>query len=350
MAYLNFRNIKISGIAACVPREVESNLISPLFSSDEERQKYISEIGVCEKRRAADGVTTADLCEQAARELLRIGGGDINALIFATQSPDYILPATAPILQDKLGLSKECLTFDISIGCSGWVYGIAAASALVSNGSIKRALLLCGDTTTRTQSPRDKTSYPLFGDAGTATLLEYEEGAKGLCFHLASDGSGKDAIIIPSGGYRNPITAEGLEYKDYGNGKVMTDLHARLEGMDVFSFAIVEASKSIKGLCKHFSIEMKDIDCFTLHQANLMLNETIRRLLKVEKEKVPCSLERFGNSSSATIPVTLVTERREQLTTQPMKHIACGFGVGLSWGSVYFETDKNIIVPELIEF
>lgn len=216
-------------------------------------------------------------------------------------------------MQDRLGLSVECLCFDILLGCSGWVYGISQLATLIGYGTIKKALLLCGDTITRTQSYRDKTSYPLFGDAGSATALQYKEGAVGVRCHLATDGSGKDAIIIPSGGYRNPITLEGLEFTDYGDGKIMTDLHARLDGMSVFSFAINRAPKSIKTLCEKYDIDIGDIDDFYFHQANLLLNETIRKKLKLPPERVPYSLRQYANSSCATIPVTMVTQRREKL-------------------------------------
>ncbi|MDO5341426.1 MAG: ketoacyl-ACP synthase III, partial [Bacteroidia bacterium] len=127
-------------------------------------------------------------------------------------------PATSCILQDRLGLPKECLAFDVSLGCSGWVYGMNSVASLISNGSVKKALLLCGDLASRTQSYRDKTAYPLFGDAGTCTAMEYQDGVKGIKIHLATDGDGYRAIIIPDGGYRNPTTKESLDFKDYGGG------------------------------------------------------------------------------------------------------------------------------------
>lgn len=351
MAYLSFPSVCFSGIAACVPKEIEYNSQSELLS-EKERDNIIASTGISEKRVAPDGVCTSDLCFSAAEKLikeLKWDKSEIQALVFVSQTPDYILPATACVLQDRLGLPSECLSYDVSLGCSGWVYGLMNIASLVSTGYIKKALMLCGDLTTRTQSYRDKTSYPLFGDAGSCTAIEYDPKAIGFKFHLATDGSGKDAIIIPSGGYRNPITKEGLEFTDYGEGKVMTDLHARLDGMSVFSFAITKAPKSIKALCKEGNIDIETIDCFTFHQANLFLNETIRKKLKLPKEKVPYSLEKYANSSSGTIPVTLVTERRKKLMETYMRHIGCAFGVGLSWGSVYFETNK-IVVPELIEY
>lgn len=350
MAFLSFPNVKVVGVSACVPKQIESNWTSELIP-DEERKKLILTTGISEKRIVPDGVCSSDLCFAAAERLIDELGWDkseIDALVFVSQTPDYILPATACILQHRLSLPLECLAFDISLGCSGWVYGMNSVASLVSNGSVKKALLLCGDITSKTQSYKDKTSYPLFGDAGTCTALEYQEGTRGISIHLATDGDGYNAIIIPDGGYRNPTTKNSLEFKDYGKGKVLTNLHVQLDGMSVFSFAISKAPKSVKGLCGRFEIDINEIDNFYFHQANMQLNETIRKKLNLSEDKVPYSLKNYANSSSATIPVTMVTERRNVLRTTFQKNIGCAFGVGLSWGSLYFETNK-IVVPELIE-
>ena len=350
MAYLAYPTVNICGVSACVPRQIENNWSSSLIP-EEEKAKLISSTGIVEKRVAPDGVCSSDLCLAAAEKLIAELGwakDEIEALVFVSQTPDYILPATSCLLQDRLGLSKECLALDVSLGCSGWVYGLNVVASIVCGGFVKKALLLCGDLTTRTQSFRDKTSYPLFGDAGTCTAVSYDKSSEGIKFHLATDGSGYDAIIITDGGYRNPPTKESLQFVDYGEGKVLTRMHAHLDGMTVFSFAISKAPKSIKGLCERFNLCLDDVDNFYFHQANLQLNETIRKKLKLPVEKVPYSMEKFANSSCATIPITMVTERRKELQSTRQKSIACAFGVGLSWGSAYFETD-SIIIPDLIE-
>lgn len=351
MAFLKIENTTVKGIAACVPKNKERNIDSPLFSDDKERQNLIESTGISEKRVALDGCCSSDLCLASAEKLigdLAWNKNEIDALVFVSQTPDYILPATACILQDRLGLNKDCVAFDISLGCSGWVYGMSVISSLLSHGSLRKALLLCGDLTTRQNCFKDKTSYPLFGDAGTATALQYEDGAKGFCIHLATDGAGANSIIIPDGGYRNPTTEDSLRFEDLGDGKVMTRLHSRLDGMSVFSFAISKAPKSVKGLCEHFNINIEDVDCFPFHQANMFLNETIRKKLKIEAEKMPYCMNEFGNTSCASLPLTLVVTRRKELQEQAMKVLGCAFGVGLSWGSIYFETNR-IVVPELIE-
>jgi len=350
MAYLSFPNVELRGISACVPKIVDDNRTTRLIP-DEERDNLIETTGVVQKRITPPHLCSSDLCYKAADKLIEDLGWDrstIEALVFVTQTPDYIVPSTACILQEKLGLSKECIAFDANLGCSGWVYGMNIVASFVSNGSVKRALLLCGDTVTRTQSNRDKTSFPLFGDAGSSSAVEYCENASGFKFHLGTDGSGYDAILIPDGGFRNPVTEDSLKFIDYGEGKVMTGLHARMDGMSVFSFAISKAPKSIKGLCEKYGIDIATVDFFALHQANKIICETIRKKLKVDVNRVPYSLDLFGNSASATIPVTLVSKKRHELQNTKQKFIGCGFGVGLSWGSVYLESER-ICVPELIE-
>lgn len=349
MAYLSFPKVSVVGMSACVPKEIDDNRTNPLIS-EEERDILIASIGILQKRKAPDGVTSSDLCCEAAEKLITEMGWDkkeIDALVFVSQSPDYILPATACVLQERLGLPLECMSYDISLGCSGWVYGMASISALVSSGCIKKALLLVGDLATRTNSPRNRSDFPLFGDAGTCTALVYDEKSKGIKIHLGTDGSGKDAIIIPEGGYRNPFNEKSLEWQEVEGGYAQ-GIHARMDGMSVFSFAITKGPKSIKGLCERFNINLDEVDCVALHQANKMICEKIRKKLKIEEDKCPVSMDYFGNTSCATIPLTLVTRRQLELKTRQMKTIGCAFGVGLSWGSVYFETDR-ITVPDLLE-
>lgn len=350
MAYQTVKNVRISGIAGCVPAKTEENRGLEVFDSLEDSEKFISTTGVERRRIADDKVTTSDLCYHAAEKLideLNWNRESIDCLIFVSQTPDYILPATSCVLQNRLQLSEECYTIDISLGCSGWVYGLSVISNLLSSGDMKRALLLCGDTTLKPVSKIDKSAYPLFGDAGTVTALEFCEN-KIMNFHLATDGSGFDAIIIPDGGYRNPFTIDSLKYEQTEPGISRNKLQTILNGMDVFSFGITKAPQSVNKLLNYIDVEVKEIDFAVFHQANLFMNEKIRKKLKLDVEKVPYSLKNYGNTSSASIPLTMITEIRNQLQTSNLKNIACGFGVGLSWGSVYFETDC-IVVPELVE-
>lgn len=349
MAYLSFPKVRVVGMSACVPKEIDDNRTNPLIP-EEEREHLIQQIGIIQKRMAPEGLCSSDLCFEAAEKLIAELGWDkseVEALIFVSQTPDYILPATACVLQDRLGLPTECLALDVSLGCSGWVYGMSTVSSLIAGGNVKKALLLVGDLGTRTNSPRNRSDFPLFGDAGTCTALVYDETSAGVKLHLGTDGSGKDAILVPEGGYRNPFNENTLDWKEVEGGYAQ-GIHARMDGMSVFSFAITKGPKSIKGLCERYGIDINDVDAIYLHQANKLITDKIRKKLKVEEDKCPISMDYFGNTSCATIPLTMVVRRQQELTTSHQRSIGCAFGVGLSWGSVYFETD-HIVVPDLIE-
>lgn len=348
MAFINARNVSIKGISACVPGQ--KDMVADIYKW-EGCASFMESTGITARRRAGEAVTSADLCVAAAEKLIEELGWDksgIEALVFVTQTPDYILPATSCVIQQRLGLTKECYTLDISLGCSGWVYALSVIASLLQNGTIKKGLLLAGDTITKICSPNDKSTYPLFGDAGTATALEHDEGSEGLKFLLNTDGAGYETIIIRDGGYRNPVSSESLEEVSENDNISRRGIDLELDGMDVFSFGITKAPKSVKQLCDHFKIDKESIDIFSFHQANRMMNEMIRKKLKLPEEKVPYCMDEYGNTSCASIPLVLVTRERERLKGERLSHIACGFGVGLSWGSVCFNTDR-ITVPELIE-
>ncbi|MDO5687268.1 MAG: ketoacyl-ACP synthase III [Neisseria sp.] len=349
MAFQTVKNVKIAGVSGCVPKKVEENKGHKVFDSVIDSEKFIATTGVERRHIANDDTTTSDMCFHAAEKLLaelNWSKDSVDCLVFVTQTPDYILPATSCILQDRLKLSEECYTLDISLGCSGWVYGLSTISTLLSSGDMKRGLLLCGETTLKPVSKTDKSAYPLFGDAGTATAIEFSENNT-INFHLATDGSGFEAIIIPDGGYRNPFTADSLSHEEIEPGISRNKLQTILNGMDVFSFGISKAPQTVNKLLGYIGREIQDIDYAVFHQANLFMNEKIRKKLKLDQQQVPYSLKNYGNTSSASIPITMITELREQLQTQRLNNITCGFGVGLSWGSAYFETDR-IVVPELV--
>jgi 3-oxoacyl-[acyl-carrier-protein] synthase-3 len=346
MAFLSVPNIEIVGIAACVPAAIAEN--SALEIQDVNR--LISTTGIARRRISAIDSSTADLCISAASKLLKdIGwsGDDVDAIIFVTQTPDYILPATSPYIQTQLGLSVNCYCLDISLGCSGYIYGLSVLTALMQNGTIKKAILLAGDTISKICSPNDKSTFPLFGDGGTATALEYKSGGDGFKFHFGNDGSGKDAIIVKDGGFRNMFSPESLAIQTIEHGIARNNLHLTLEGMDVFAFGISRAPESVNALLQYFSLDPEKLDYFVFHQANLFMNEKIRKKLKLEPAKVPYSLWNFGNTSCASIPLTMVTEIADSLKSGSREVVACGFGVGLSWGSAHFKT-KKIIIPELL--
>ena len=301
MAYLSFSNVRIAGFSTGVPKTVLSN--DELGSEQYSASSFISSTGV-RNHRVSEKYTAGDLCFEAANQLIADLGWDkseIEAIIFVSQHADYILPATACILQERLGLSKECYTADLSLGCSGWVYGLNTIVSLLSCGTIKKALLMCGDA-------KRRVNYvdPLFGHAGSVTAVEFKEGAAPIQFYFGTDGSGYDALIIPDGGARNQFSE------------------------------------------KSFGFDYQDCDYYIFHQANLLMNEKIRTKLKLPEEKVPYCLQDFGNTASASIPLTIVSQLKGKVENKKTRWIGCGFGVGLSWGAVYFETE-DIVISNLVE-
>lgn len=349
MAFIQFKNVRIAGISAGVPKFVASNLTPSEddgISSEYSPEAFVEATGVLE-RHVSNTLTTSDLCFEAAEKLisdLQWDKSEIEAIVFVSQTADYVLPATACILQDRLGLSRECYAEDVALGCSGWVYGLSNVVSLVSTGAIKKALLLAGDAKKRAKGSLD----PLFGHAGTATAIEYSEGANGFKFHFGTDGSGYDAIIMPDGGSRNQVSAESFKLEEV-EGKQMHRLQTHMKGMDVFSFGITTAPKSVKKLAERFEFNYLDADYVIFHQANMKMNNQIVKKLKLDPERVPSCMYRFGNTSSASIPLTIVTQLKGKFENRPTKFICCGFGVGLSWGTVAFVSDDKTVISELVE-
>lgn len=348
MAFIEFKNVRIAGIAAGVPKNISSNLHpteNDNFSSEYSPEDFVNTTGVKE-RRTSHNLTTSDLCYEAAVKLiadLNWDKSEIDAIIFVSQTADYILPATSCILQNRLGLSKECYATDIALGCSGWVYGLSSTISLMQTGEIKKALLMVGDAKKRFPGKID----PLFGSAGTATAIEYSYREGGFKFYFGTDGSGYDAIITPDGGSRNQVTEKSFELENV-EGKMINRVQTRMKGMDVFSFGISTAPKSVKKLAEHFNLDYLSYDYYVFHQANMKMNNMIVKKLKLDSSKVPSCMYEFGNTSSASIPLTIVTQLKGEIENKPTKFICCGFGVGLSWGTVAFETN-NIVISELVE-
>lgn len=343
MAFLEVKNVRIAGMSAGVPKRVINNLEQfNNYSQDYNAEAFVEQTGVLERR--VDNIPTSDLCVPAAVELmkdLRWEKSDVDAVLFVSQNTDYILPATACIIQERLGLSKECYAMDIAMGCSGWVYGLSAATSLMQSGTIKKALLMCGDGKRRSEY-----DGPLFGFAGTVTALVYDEGCGSIKFHLGTDGSSYDAIIIPDGGARNQVSPKSFELEEY-DGKMVHRMETRMKGMDVFAFGISTVPKSVKQLSEHFGLDYHEADYYVFHQANMKMNNMIMKKLKLPEEKVPSCMYHFGNTSSASIPLTIVTQLGESCKDHKT-FLCCGFGVGLSWGTVVFDT-KDLVLSKLVE-
>lgn len=349
MAFAKINNVSIKGISACVPEHIEDNLTLPIFKEGE-AERVIAQTGIERKHTVKSGTTVTDLCASAFERLVVELGWEVSSievLILVSSAGDYITPPSANVLHGRLGLSEECLCYDIRQGCPGWVVGMSTISSLVMTGNYKRAILLSGDSSTIMKSPYDKETRPLFGDAGTATALEYDENASPMYFQHGSRGKDFQAIMAKDGGLRNPATHESLEFVKISDGISRRPIDSMMNGMDVFSFALSVAPKSINSLMERYGITDDAVDFYLFHQANKYLNEKIRKKLKLSPEKVPYSLKDFGNTGPATIPLTLVTQCRDEYANKHHNTLACAFGVGLAWASMYFETD-NIVCPDLI--
>lgn len=348
MALYEIADVRIAGISACVPEKILHNR-DYAWIKNSDRELLIKTIGVEQRHVAVLGQTTSDLCFQAASELLeklQWNVDDINLLVFVSQSRDYIIPSTSTILQDRLKLPKTCLAIDINLGCSGYIYGLSVITGMMKTAGINKSLLLVGDLSNITSSYRDKSTYPLFGDAGTATALELKSGAPPMRFNLQSDGSGHQAIIIRDGGVRNSVGKHSFVAKKHGDGIYRNRLQIELNGIEVFNFSLREVVPNIKVTLKHFNESLENFNYLLFHQANRLINETLRKMLKVDPSKVPYSLKDYGNTSCASIPLTMVSQLRNELHDKPQKLLLSAFGIGLSWGTVLLETD-GIIVTEV---
>ncbi len=352
MATVSIPDVRVAAVSACVPNRIERNADFP-FTSAAERNLFIKTTGVQERRIAPEQVTSADLCYEAASVLLTDHHvrDEIDAVVMVTQSGDFRLPASSILLQDRLGLSRKVLAFDISLGCSGYVYGLAVVSGLIRSMRLRKALLLAGDVSSRVCFPQDRVSRPLFGDAGSATLLESVAGAPPLLFNLFSDGAGFQAIMVPHGGARYGYCEGSLHAQTQEDGGVRRPLDLHLRGTEIFEFAVREVPASIDALLEQNNLCAADMDCWALHQANKLINDTIIRKLRVDQSRVPFSLEHFGNTSSASIPLTLVTHMSHAIDKEVSngKTMMSGFGVGLSWANAIVDLTETVFHP-LVEY
>lgn len=351
MADVKINNIRIAGIAACVPENVD-HIADYTLISESERAGFMKTVGVYERRMVSKGVVTSDLCAQAAVHLMKKLEWDpstINALVFVTQTSDYVIPSTSIILQHRLGLPESCMAFDMNLGCSGYVVGLQVASSLINPTGIRRVIFLAGDVSSINMSYHDKSTYPLFGDAGSATAIEYCENAPEAIFSTGSDGKQFDALYVKAGGTRHMATAESFEYKEYPGGIKRNDTQMILDGLRVFNFSITNVPPQIENILRQASASVETTDMFFLHQANRIMVETIRKKLRIEPEKCPYSIDLFGNTSSASIPVTMCHSIGNSSIQQSLNVVLSGFGIGLSWASAWVSLKNALILP-IVEY
>jgi 3-oxoacyl-[acyl-carrier-protein] synthase-3 len=344
MGLSTLRHVRFAGMASCVPKRVLSNIDDCPPSLQSERARLIRNIGIETRRICADWQCFSDLAFVAAEKLLadlKWERTEVDALIVITQSPDYLIPSTAIILQNRLGLSNATIAYDVNLGCSAYPFGLHLLGNMISAGSIKKALLLVGD---KCATVRD----PLFSDAGTATALEYSADAPPIYFDLYSDGGGYKAIMLPVGGHREPYAYyHGIPSRDE-HGQMHWPNDLILDGPAVLSFSTQKVPPAVESSVTYAGLKLDDINYFVFHQANRMINDTIRKKLRLTEDRVPSTLKEFGNTSGASIPVTMTARLRDAMQAEKNKLLLCGFGIGLSWGTCILDID-GAVLPELIE-
>lgn len=352
MSKLTVNGVGIAGMSACVPSTVEENLTLPIFSSETEARKVIASTGIERHRCVSPGTTASDLSIKAVEKLLDDIGwkaDEIDCLFYVCTSRDFIAPQTACIIQDKLGLRNDCFVMDLPLGCSGWIYGMSVASSIMSHGSFKKGLLIAAETNTLNRSKNDRTVRPLFGDAATATALQFDPKAEPINFMFGVDGSGYQAVWAKYGGLRFPADIDAVVEKEVEQGVSRKGTDMIVNGMDVFAFAIKTPPRALKEFISEFNVDVEGTDYLLLHQANKFIDEKIRKSLKFPPEKVPYCLEDFGNVTSASIPLTMVTRCADAIESRRCNFLACGFGVGLAWATMQFSTEA-VKVSDLVEY
>lgn len=337
---LKFTNKKISGILSVVPKHCVKFLDEiDNYGFSKEKSLNLQKVMGFDERRIVEGDECAsDLCFFGLEYLLtngQLNKDDVGALIFVSQTPDHFMPPTSSILHGKLGLGREVLCFDINQGCTGYLYGLLQAFLLLQSGVVGKVILLNGDTLSRCACPQDRNIYPLIGDAGTVTIVENANDNNEIFLNLKMDGSRSDWLIIPAGAFRMPSTEQTREVKTLPDGNHRSDEHFFMNGAGVFAFTQTDVPVSIKEFFQSASVSMEDIDYFMFHQSNRFMLQKLAHKLGVPQEKMPNNVvEKFGNSSSASIPVTICHNISQLLYKKQFRICMAGFGVGLSWGAM----------------
>jgi 3-oxoacyl-[acyl-carrier-protein] synthase-3 len=329
---------KIKAIAHHVPDTVLGNAeLAQLYAGWTE-DKIFEKTGIRERRIAAPGQTAGDLAIEAARSLFSQGSvsrEDVDFLIFCTQAPDYILPTTACIIQDRLGLAKSIGALDINLGCSGFVYALSLAKGLIESGSARCVLILTADTYSKYIHPLDKSVRTLFGDAGAATAVVAEDRATPSIgpFVFGTDGGGAQHLIVEAGGFRVPRSeATAAEVED-SSGNIRSRENLFMNGAAIMTFSLKEVPRAAAELLEKAKLSRDEIDYYVLHQANKFMLDALRKKLGIPAEKMPICVEQYGNTVSSTIPIVLSEMRQAGQLTEGLKLMLIGFGVGLSWSA-----------------
>lgn len=361
MPFCLMPELSLAAVSAVVPGRSVSfeDELSWYGNSGEQAEKAVRLAGVRSRRVAGQGVTASDLCRQAAEKLFRETGiprEDIEVVAFVSQNPDYLLPATASLLQADLGLGGHCAALDMNVGCAGFTHGLWALGSLVSTGACKKALLLVGDTIARFTNPENRVIAPLFGDCGTAAVLERKPGGPGISFLMGNNGAAYEALTIPGGGSRLPQKKdEGPDapfkqvIRDHNNNPWTLGDYGQLwmDGMAVFGFGVGVVPGHIKEHLRLAGTTAQKLDLLLLHQANRLMLENIAKKVGVAPEKAPMSvLEHYGNLGAASLPALICDTLKGAAPGAGPEHcLLCGFGAGLAWSSCLLSLKDTMALP-----
>ena len=347
------KGVSVRGIRACVPALSRTLEEEGLIPDAVERERLIGSIGVRSRRIARPDVMTSDLCQKAADGLIEELGWErdtIDVLIMVTQSADYVIPATACALQSRLGLGS-CLAFDINLGCSGYAYGLWTAASLMQTlkvtGRPARALVLAGDVSTSKLLKDDRATVPLFGDAGSATALELDPAAADMFGVFGTDGSGAAHIMVEAGALRLPLLPPDEPHAPEKAAELFRKSRLHLNGTEVFNFTLKNVPVLVKSIFETSGATIDDIDYVLFHQANVFMLNHLRKKSGLPEDKVPIAMETYGNTSSASIPLT-IADKLAGAFDRPRDIVLMGFGVGWSWSAMKLKMGP-MNAPQVVE-
>ena len=351
MATIRVANVRIAGIVSAIPEKVlDVSELEQKFGAEDTR-KIIENIGVKERHVVEGNMCASDLCLSAAEALLQRldwPRESIDAVVFVSQTPDYVLPATACSLHGRLRLTKNCAAFDINLGCSGYVYGLWLTSQFVSTGQMRRVLLLAGDTPSKLVCSEDRSAYPLFGDAGSATAVEFRPGSEEMVFVVGTDGAGAEHLMVPAGAFRHPKKEGTAKRYKQADGNIRSDEHVRMDGAEIFTFTLREVPPLVKATLQAKGWSIDDVDAFVFHQANAYILNYLARRIKIPADKFILAMESYGNTSCASIPLALTASPQARDGEGPRKLLLAGFGVGLSWAAAALVLENNDDLPLML--
>lgn len=341
MAFSSLPACSIRAICSSVPARCFDNLKETTAFDIKEVDKVVKMAGVRTRHIASESICSSDLSIAAAKRVLeRLGWnpGSVDALIFVTQSPDYLLPSTSCLAHRELGLSDHCAAYDVGLGCSGYPYALWQASMMLSSGGLKRVLVLHGETPSRFSDSSDRAVALLFGDAGSATALEFDLAASARApwsFGLHTDGTGWRDLIIEGGGFRDRTPEDPRK------------LRVAMNGANVFNFTIKRVPASVEEILQRSATAPDAIDYFVLHQSNLFIMKHLAKKMQIPEAKLPLTIQRFGSTGGPSVPLTITQGNLTRPTDRALRLLLVGYGVGLSWGTALVDLPADAILDHI---